>query len=179
MDNKERSSIYNEIVNDRYSCRQYSTETVSRETISAVLESALLAPSACNRQPWKFVVAEKGSALHQYLLKAYDRSWVRDVQVFIVACGIHNEAWKRADGKDHTDIDVAIAVEHICLAATSLGLCTCWICNFDAEKLTEAMELPENVEPIAIIPLGYASPEAKKPEKTRKPLNEIVSWEKF
>lgn len=103
---------------------------------------------------------------------------MKDVQTFIIACGIHPAAWHRADGKD-TDIDVAIAVEHICLAATSLGLGTCWICNFDAPALSSASNLPDDTEPIAIIPLGYPNPDTKVPAKNRKAIDEIVKWGNF
>lgn len=167
------------LVNERYSCRKYTPEPVTRETVTAILDCARLAPSACNRQPWKFVVAEAGTELHKEILAAYDRPWIADIQVFVVACGLHGEAWHRGDGKDHTDIDTAIAVEHICLAAASLGVGSCWICNFNAERLAKAMKLPEGAEPIAIIPLGYALPDAIAPGKNRKPMDEIVSWGKF
>ncbi len=171
------SNFYN-LVNERYSCRQYTPQPVSRETVLAVLDAARLAPSACNRQPWQFVVVDTPEMRHK-VAQSYGRDWVNDVQVFIVACGLHDQAWHRADGKDHTDIDVAIAVEHICLAATSLGLATCWICNFDKPSLSEALHLPSHVEPIAIIPLGYAEPTAKAPEKKRKDMSEIIRWESF
>lgn len=171
--------IFNDIVNERYSCRQYTPEPVPEETILSIINAARLAPSACNRQPWKFVIVNSDSPLRKAVIDSYDRAWVADIPVFIIACGLHNEGWKRGDGKDHTDIDLAIAVEHICLAATSLGLSTCWICNFDSAALTKSMELPEGVEPIVILPVGYALPRAKVPEKVRKPLEEIISWGKF
>ncbi len=167
-----------DIVASRYSCRSYTPAPVSREMVLAVLDTARLAPSACNKQPWKFLVADT-QELREKVIATYNRDWVQDVQTFIIACGDHSEAWHRADGKDHTDVDVAIAVEHICLAAASLGLGTCWICNFDAPALSAALELPEGIEPIAIIPLGYPTPGVKAPEKKRKPIDEIIKWGKF
>ena len=92
----------------------------------------------------------------------------------IVACGNHAEAWHRkSDGKDHTDVDVSIAVEHLCLAATEQGLGTCWVCNFDTERCQQVMQLPEELEPIALIPIGYPSEEVIA-EKKRKPLDDIL-----
>lgn len=167
-----------DVVASRYSCRAYTPEPVSREMLLAVLDSARLAPSACNKQPWVFVVADTQET-RKIVVDAYNREWVKDVQAFIIACGDHTQAWHRADGKDHTDVDVAIAVEHICLAATSLGLGTCWICNFDANALAKAFSLPENLEPIAIIPVGYPEPAATVPAKNRKPIDEIVKWGKY
>ena len=91
-----------------------------------------------------------------------------------MACGNHQISWKRNDGKDHCDIDVAIAVEHIMLAATELGLGTCWVCNFDAKMCAEILNLPKEWEPIAIIPIGYS--DTAVVEKKRKPIDEIVEY---
>lgn len=179
MDTSTTHPIFSEIVRQRYSCRKYSPQPVSRQTVLDILEAARLAPSACNKQPWKFVVAEAGLPLHKAVTEAYDRPWVAEAPTFIIACGLHEQAWHRADGKDHTDIDVAIAVEHICLAATALGLATCWICNFDKNLISTALQLAQNVEPIAIIPLGFPSPHDHAPEKKRKEMDSIVGWEKF
>ena len=140
------------MVMQRYSCRQYLDKPVGRDLIAAILDMARLAPSACNRQPWEFLVIDT-DPMRGKVIDSYGRDWVKNVPVFIVALGLHDEAWKRpTDGKDHTDIDVAIAVEHICLAATSMDLGSCWICNFDAERLRTHLNLPDGVEPIAIIP---------------------------
>lgn len=166
------------LITDRYSCRAYSPEPVNKELILAVLDTARLAPSACNRQPWQFIVADTPE-LRTAVCNAYSRDWVKNVQTFIIACGNHNEAWHRADGKDHTDIDIAIAVEHICLAATALGLATCWICNFDKEAICAGFNLPTDLEPIAIIPIGYSEPNATVPPKNRKEITQIVKWGKF
>ena len=80
--------------------------------------------------------------------------------------------WVRSDGKHHGNIDIAIAVEHLCLAATEQGLATCWVCNFDANLCKEQFGLPENEEPAVIIPLGYAADEMKS--KSRKFIETIV-----
>lgn len=179
MNHTEDYSRFFNTVTRRYSCRNYSPEPVSRELITALLETARLAPSACNRQPWMFVVADS-RPLREEVAGCYNRDWAKEVPAFIIACGDHSKAWHRPeDGKDHTDVDISIAIEHICLAATTLGLATCWICNFDPEKLRATLRLPENIEAIAIIALGYPRPGVAIPEKTRKPLEEIVRWEKF
>ena len=103
----------------------------------------------------------------------YKREWLATAPCIIVACVDHNESWhRRADNKDHADIDIAIAVEHLCLAAAEQGLGTCWVCNFDAPQCSEVLGLPENLEPAVLIPVGYAEDEPT--EKKRKPLNEIL-----
>lgn len=109
--------------------------------------------------------------------RAYDRDWIREAPAFIVVCGHHDESWHRAfDGKDHADIDVAIATEHICLTATTLGLGTCWVCNFDPAQLSADLHLPEGVEPVAIIPIGYPAYDEKAPARKRKDLDDILQW---
>ncbi|MDE6303963.1 MAG: nitroreductase family protein [Paramuribaculum sp.] len=177
IDSNAYPALYN-VIKSRKSTRRYLPDNVDRDLVNAVLDAARLAPSACNLQPWRFyVITREMTELHQAVIKSYDRSWIAEAPVYIVACGDHSQAWHRADGKDHTDIDVAIAVEHICLAAESLGLATCWVCNFLAPELSEALHLPETMEPVAIIPLGYS---AKAPDTyrntPRKSLDEIVQW---
>ncbi|MCM1504106.1 MAG: nitroreductase family protein [Muribaculum sp.] len=170
--------FYN-IVASRYSCRKYTSAPVDRELIMAVLDTVRLAPSACNRQPWQFLVLDTEES-RRPILECYDRPWVGNVPVFIVALGMKDEAWVREyDGKNHVDIDVAIAVEHLCLAATSLGLGTCWICHFDPKALSEKLRLPDGVEPVAIIPLGHPDPDMAEPKKNRRAFDEVVRWEKF
>lgn len=146
---------------------------VEEEKLNYVLDCARLAPSAVNFQPWKFVVLQSADA-KAGLYPSYDRPWVREAPVVVVCCADHAQSWKRrSDGKDHADVDVAIAVEHLCLAAAEQGLGTCWVCNFDAEGLKASLQLPATLEPVAIVPLGYpADPSA--PEKKRKPLSEII-----
>lgn len=157
----------------RYSCRAYDPAPVPDDTLTAVMDVVRLAPSACNRQPWLFILADSADE-RQAILDAYPREWAATAPHFIVACGLHDRAWHRgADGKDHTDIDVAIAVEHLCMAATSMHLGTCWICNFDPAKIAAAFNLPAHIEPIAIIPIGYPAAANEVPVKVRKPLDEI------
>lgn len=164
-----------ELVNNRYSCRKYADRKVEKETLLQVLEAARLDPSACNKQPWRFYVVS-AEPLRQRICECYDREWVKSAPAFIVAVGNHDEAWHRSfDNKDHTDVDLSIATEHICLAATSLGLGTCWICHFNPELCKEVLNLDANQEPIAIIPIGYPENE-NIPEKKRKSIDEIVEW---
>ena len=85
------------------------------------------------------------------------------------------QAWSRRDNKSYGDVDVTIAMDHLILAATELGLGTCWIAAFDPEAAREVLGLPEGVEPVAFTPLGYA---ADHPEtKRRKPLSDLVRYE--
>ena len=162
----------------RYSVRNYENKPVEKEKLQYVLEAARLAPSAVNFQPWHFVVLTDPDQLKS-VHELYPREWVNSAPVMIMALGDHKMGWHRkSDGKDYTDVDVAIAIDHLMLAATEQSLGTCWICNFDAEKCCEIFNLPENLEPIALVSIGYPKPDTK-PEKKRKPIEQIVHWGKL
>ena len=179
MNNNDTYQQFLDLVTSRYSCRNYQAAPVSRDTLKKVIATAQLAPSACNRQPWEFIIIDTPE-LCQGVIKSYDREWVKTAPAFIIACGNHDEAWHRAsDGKDHTDVDLAIAIEHICLAATAVGLGTCWVCNFDVEKLSKGLNITSQYEPIAIIPIGYPTTDEACNNKNRKELDDIIKWGNF
>jgi nitroreductase len=176
---KRRSNFMSllDISNKRYSVRSYEDKEVEREKLMQVLEAARIAPSAVNYQPVHFIVVTEKNG-RQKLFEAYPRPWLKEAPVIIVVCGDHRISWKRKDGKDHCDIDAAITVDHMTLAATELGLGTCWICAFDAQKCHDLLELPDYLEPIVLMPLGY--PKGNGPvQRVRKNIDEIVSWEKY
>ncbi|MCK9639593.1 MAG: nitroreductase family protein [Prolixibacteraceae bacterium] len=169
---------FKDLAQRRYSVRSYQSTPVDREQLLKVIGAALLAPSAVNFQPWKFVVVTDPELLAK-LHECYHREWFKTAPACIVAIGDHNKGWHRpTDDKDFTDIDVAIAVDHLMLAATEIGLGTCWICHFNAEKCSEIFDLPGNFEPIAMIPIGYPNSD-NAPEKNRKTLGQAVLWNKF
>ena len=163
-----------ELIEARYSARAYEQRPVEQEKIDYILECARLAPSAVNFQPWKFILVEseeKRTALHA----GYAQEWFQQAPLYIVVCGDHSQSWTRKkDSHDHADIDAAIAAEHICLAATEVGLGSCWVCNFRPAIVSEVLGIDgETVYPVAIIPIGYATdtPTLKK----RKALEEILT----
>ncbi|MBQ8657392.1 MAG: nitroreductase family protein [Prevotella sp.] len=160
-----------ELVKRRYSCRAYEPRSVEQEKVDYVMECVRMAPSAVNRQPWRFriVGSEEGK---ERLRQCYGRDWFKTAPLYVIASVLHDVEWVRADGKHHGDIDIAIAVEHLCLAATAQGLATCWVCNFDAALCKQLFDLPADEEPAVIIPVGYAADEPQ--EKRRKTADEIV-----
>ena len=173
---KSKDSMKNllELIETRYSARSYSDMVVEQEKIDYILECARLAPSAVNFQPWKFIIVEseeKRTALHA----GYAQEWFQQAPLYIVVCGDKSQSWTRKkDSHDHADIDAAIAAEHICLAATEVGLGSCWVCNFRPAIVSEVLGIDgETVYPVAIIPIGYATdtPTLKK----RKALDEILT----
>jgi nitroreductase len=159
----------------RHSVRKYKDIPVEEEKLKYVLEAGRVAPSACNFQPWYFVVVDD-EVLKKKVADTYGREWIYKAPVIIVACGDHSQSWHRSDGKDHCDIDVAISVTHMTLAAVEQGLGTCWVCAFDAKKCHDVLELPENIEVIALIPLGYPDDTVDPNRHTskRKDLEQIV-----
>ena len=160
-----------ELVKNRYSCRAYNPESVEREKLEYIMECVRFAPSAVNRQPWRFrIVSEEEDKAR--LQQCYSRDWFKTAPMYVIASILHDEEWVRSDGKHHGDIDIAIAVEHLCLAATEQGLATCWVCNFDALLCKQLFDLPANEEPAVVIPLGYAADEIKP--KNRKTIEEIL-----
>ena len=170
-----------EIAKNRYSSREYDSRPVELEKLELILEAGRIAPSAVNFQPWHFYVIQGAGNLEK-VHPVYHREWFRTAPCVLIICGDHSSSWKRkADGKDHADIDVAITVDHMTLQATELGLATCWICNFDPVQTTEVLNLPDHLEPAVILSLGYPL-DAVDPDRhksKRKPLSEIVTHVKF
>jgi nitroreductase len=167
-----------ELAKNRFSCRSFKPDAVEDEKILEIIEAARIAPSAVNYQPWQFYIV-RDSVNKAKIIESYPREWIQNAPVLIVACGDKQLSWKRGDGKDHLDIDLSIAIDHITLQATNLGLGTCWVCNFQVKKLREVMQLPSHLEPVAIIPIGYPQnqPDTERHNIKRKPLEEIIKWE--
>jgi len=163
-----------ELAKQRYSCRNYKDIPVEEEKILKVLEAGRIAPSAANRQPWIFYVVSNAEKKIN-ICSAYKRDWIKTAPVLLIICGDHSGSWKRSDGKDHCDIDIAIAVDHITLQATESGLATCWICNFDAVLCSEILKLPAHIEPMVILSLGYPADSVNpgRHDIQRKPAGEI------
>ena len=160
-----------ELVKNRYSCRSYQPKDVEQDKLDYIMECVRLAPSAVNKQPWKFRIVSSAED-RKKLCQCYDREWFATAPVIVIASILHDEEWVRFDGKHHGDIDIAIAVEHLCLAATEKSLGTCWVCNFDAELCRKEFALEANEEAAVLIPIGYPADEPK--EKKRKTIEKIT-----
>jgi nitroreductase len=167
---------YFETIAARYSVRGYKPDPVPDELLEQVLEAARRAPTAANRQPFRLVVVPtKGR--EEELGRIYGRRWFTQAPLVIAVVAIPGEAWRRMDDKPYDEVDAAIAMDHLILAATALGLGTCWIAAFDPAAAREVLGLPDHVEPIAFTPLGYPD---KAPATTdRRPLDELVKQERW
>jgi nitroreductase len=160
-------------IRTRRSIRNFRDKSVEEEKLLAVLEAGRLAPSARNMQDWRFIVV-KDSATRQRLAEAArDQQFVAQAPVVIAACGTSDLVM--TCGQPAYAIDVAIALDHMTLAAASLDLGTCWIGAFYEDKVKEILGVPQEIRVVALLPLGYP---AKQPGPlARKTLDEIVAWE--
>lgn len=164
---------FKELSNHRYSVRKYTDEPVSKADIDYIMECVRLAPSACNRQPWKFLLVVSDEA-KQKLRQCYGRPWFATAPMYVLCLKDVNNCWVRPDdSKPHGDVDLGIAVEHLCLAAAERGLGTCWVCNYDVDAVSRLFPV-EGYEAVAIIPLGHIAPDCPHGEKKRKAMSEIV-----
>jgi len=152
-----------EVVRKRVSVRRYRPDAVPKELLNQVLEAGRLAPSGGNRQPWHFIVITDPEK--KRMLDISD--WAQQAPVVIIGC-------TEATGQT----DIAIAFEHLVLAATNVGLGTCWIGRWGAdEEIKNALGIPMNMRVLAVTPLGYPA-ESPSP-RPRKPLSHIVHYDKF
>ena len=158
---------------ERFSARKFTSEAVSQEDLDYIMECVRLAPSAVNRQPWHWLIVRSDEA-KQKLQQCYDREWFKTAPMYIVGMrNVDENLVRRYDEKPHGDIDVAIATEHLCLAATERGLGTCWVCNYDTEKMQQLFPR-EGYETVVIIPIGHIADDCPRAEKKRKEMSEIV-----
>jgi len=155
----------------RYSCRAYKPDPVDEETLGKVLEAARLAPTAANRQPFRIVVIHTRGR-EEALRRIYAREWFVQPPLVLAVCAVPGEAWVRKDGRRYSEVDAAIVMDHLILAASDLGLGTCWIANFDDSAAREVLAIPQEVDPVVFTPLGWPADGAKP--KTRKPLADLV-----
>jgi len=166
---------YFDLISKRYSVRAYQPEAVEDEKLLKILEAARLAPTAANRQPFQVIVMHTQGRKSE-LGRIYRQPWFVQPPLILCVCGVPSQGWVRStDHRRYLDVDVAIVMDHIVLAATDLGLGTCWIAAFNAPAAREALQLPEEIEPLVFTPLGY--PADKPGPKERKPLIELIRYE--
>jgi nitroreductase len=167
---------FSELIRKRYSVRAYRPDPVEEDKLQQILEAVRLAPTAANRQPFQFIIIHTADREAE-LRRIYNRNWFVQAPLVICACGIPGQNWVRSDGKNYNDVDVAIAMNHLILAATDVGLGTYWVAEFNPAAAREVLGLPDGVEPIAFTPLGYP---ANHPQpKVRKALSDLVRYESW
>jgi len=168
---------YSELIAARYSVRAYRPDPVEDEKLRAVLEAARLAPTADNRQPFQLVVMRTAGRAEE-IGRIYPRPWFVQAPLVIAVCAISSQAWVRESDRFNAHlIDAAIVADHLILAATNLGLGTCWIAAFNVEAARSVLQLPPEAEPVVFTPLGY--PADLPGPKIRKPLADLVRYERW
>lgn len=163
-----------DLINVRYSVRRYKSKPVEGEKLEKILEALRVAPTAANKQPFKFIVVNT-EGREEELKTIYGAEWFTQAPIVICGCAVPEEGWVRRDGKNYSEVDVTIAMDHLILEATNLGLGTCWIAAFNADAARRVLNLPEGVEPVLFTTLGYPAEEPRP--KTRKELSQVVRYE--
>lgn len=169
---------YYELIKTRESIRNYDPDKpVPGDVLNRILEAGRLAPSACNIQPWRFLVISSREMLSK-IRDCYDREWFKHAPHVLVIAGLKDKAWIRSfDGYNSIETDLAIAMTHILLAAENEGVGTCWIENYNPSVLRKALNIPDNEVVYGITPLGYPKEGFKKAaNKKRKPTGDIVEY---
>ena len=169
-----------EAIKGRRSIRAFKSEDVPPEIVEKLIDAARWAPSAGNIQPWEFIIVRNPEIKRNLAKAALNQSFIEEAPVVIVVCAdeIRSSQGYGVRGKTLYCIqDTAAAAQNIHLAAYSLGLGTCWVGAFNEEEAREILEIPQGVRPVAIIPVGY--PAEKPSARNRRPLNQIIHYEKF
>ena len=172
---------FDDIVKTRRSVREYQSRPVKEEDIAAICEAARWAPSACNAQTWRFVAVTDRALIDRLcdeaLRPVIRNKWLRQAPLIIVGCSqldiVANRIGTRVTGIEYYQIDLGIAMEHMVLKATELGLGTCYVGWFKEDKVKGILRIPERVRVSALLAVGYAAdtPPAKR---SRKPLSKIL-----
>ena len=167
-----------ELIETRRSIRSYKDQEIEEDKLNYVLQAFRKAPSAKNLQPWKLVVIKNKKILKDIAIACNNQTFMEEAPVIIAACAKEEEAYGMMGGYMNSyPIDIAIALEHLILAATEKGLGTCWIGAFKEQLVKDILGVPENVRVVALTPLGYPAREASV--RGRKPLTEIISYDKY
>jgi len=165
-----------EAIKLRYSVRSYLNKPVEQEKLDRILDSARLAPSGSNRQPWKFVVVRDAETRKKLIPACSNQEFVGQAPVVIAGVGLMPDRIMSC-GVPGDPVDVAIALEHVALAATAEGLGTCWIGSFHQDQIRALLGVPANCKVIEVMTLGYPADHPRP--KTRKPIRELVCHDQW
>lgn len=167
-----------EAIRIRRSVRSYSTRPIPAEVMTRMKQALRSAPSACNLQPWHFIFVTDAELRRKVAEAAYRQLWMAAAPVIVVACGIPAVAYKKMGGYGNSaDVDVAIAVDHLTLAAVAEGLGTCWIGAFDAQAVKKLLGIPDEIRVVSLMPLGH--PAGEPAARPRLPASELVMYDKW
>jgi nitroreductase len=163
-------------INQRSSVRAYKASEVEEDKLKKILEAARLAPSASNRQDWKFIIVKNTETKKKLAEAAFGQSFIGEPPIVIVACGTEPKAIMSCGQPAYT-VNVSIACAFMILQAYELGLGTCWIGAFKEDEVKRILKISKEVRVVAMTPLGY--PDEPTSQKSRKSVDQIVCYEKF
>jgi len=167
-----------DLIETRKSIRSYKPQKVEEEKLNYILKAFRKAPSAKNLQPWKLIIVKDKKKISDLAIACNNQTFLSEAPIIIVACAKEDEAYGVMGGYMNSyPIDIAIALEHLILAATEKGLGTCWIGAFKEKLVKDLLGVPDNVRVVAITPVGYPSGEGGSRE--RKPISEIICYDKY
>ncbi len=164
-----------ECIKTRRSIRAYQKKLIEDEKLIKILDAARLAPSAHNHQPWKFIVVRDKDKKQALIEACCGQEFVGDAGAVVVGLGLKKHRFK--NGMNSNAIDVTIALEHMVLEAWELGVGSCWILAFWPDKVRKILNIPEDIDIVGILTLGY--PAESPPARPRKDLGEIVCWDGY
>jgi nitroreductase len=169
-----------EVIKTRRSVRAYASDPIPDDVLNRVLDAARIAPSGSNRQPWKFILVKDGDVKKKLVSSCGGQSFIAEAPLVIVACG-RNIHYNRGGymGDMSMLVDVSIAVDHLTLAARAEGLGTCWIGLFDNESIKKLLQIPKDVNVVALVSIGYPCGKVFKELGSRKSMSEIISVGKY
>lgn len=168
------------VITTRRSVRSYSDRPVSDDVLGRVLEAAHAAPSACNFQPWRFVVVRDPAVRSQLATMANNQHFMVKAPVVIVCCGKRYPQSYNWIGDNLYLIDLGIAIEHLVRAARNERLGTCWIGAFHDGPIKKLLRIPADYDVVMLLPVGYpVSEDQFSTTAERLPLNQIIFWERF
>ena len=166
-----------DVLKNRRSFRGYSDQTIPEDSLQRIMQAVQCAPSACNRQPWRFEIVFN-AGLRQRIGECYPKTWLLEAPAIVVAMADYSTCWNRLEGTPAAELDLGIAMEHLVLAAAAENLGTCWICAFDVPAMAKVFDLPANLTPYVLLALGYPAEDAAPGPRhfQRVPLEETVKF---
>lgn len=163
-----------ELAKQRYSVRSFKDQPIEENKLAAVLEAGRIAPTACNNQPQRIKVITSA----EDLAKVDECTRYRfGAPCVLLVCYDKSVSWiRKFDGANSGEIDASIAATHLMMAAWEAGLGSCWVMYFDPAKIAELLCLPDNIAPVAMLPIGYPGADAKPANGhfTKKPLDDML-----
>ncbi len=168
-----------DLAKKRHSVRSYTDQKVEDSKLKEILSAGQVAPTGANKQAYKLIIVQSREG-HERIKKAAN---IYEAPLAIIVCGDRDGAWTRPfDGKNLSDIDSSIVTDHMMMQATDLDLGTLWVCYFEPDILRSEFSIPDNLEPLHILAIGYSAKEPLSPDRhatARKALTETVVYETF